>query len=251
MNFTVVIPARYGSSRFPGKPLADLAGKPMVQHVYEQAQKSRAERVVIATDDERIAVAAKAFGAEVCMTAADHPSGTDRLQEVSEKLGLAMDAILVNVQGDEPLIPPRLINQVAENLAEFPEAGIATLAEPIETEADLLNPNVVKVVTNHRSMALYFSRAPIAYPRDQMAKGLGDQITDIFPWRRHIGMYAYRVSFLNRYVSWPPSGLEEIERLEQLRALWHGVEIHVADALEAPPIGVDTPEDLERLRSLF
>lgn len=251
MSFTVVIPARYGSSRFPGKPLADLNGLPMVQHVYQQALRSRAARVIIATDDQRIFKAADGFGAQVVMTSSHHPSGTDRLQEVSEILGLEDDAIIVNVQGDEPLIPPKLINQVAENLAEFTEAGIATLAEPIETKDDLLNPNVVKVVTDARSMAIYFSRAPIAFPRNEMASGLADVLPKTFPWRRHIGMYAYRVDFLNRYVSWPPALVEETECLEQLRALWHGVNIHVADALEAPPIGVDTPADLERLRSLI
>lgn len=251
MSFTVVIPARYGSSRFPGKPLAEIAGKPMVQWVYEQAKKSRANRVLVATDDQRIADRCAAFGAEVCMTSSKHPSGTDRLQEVAEALGLSEDAIIVNVQGDEPLIPPRLINQVAENMAEYSDAGIATLAEPIACKADLLNPNVVKVITDHRDMAIYFSRAPIAYPRDAMSAGLPDVLPEIFPWRRHIGMYAYRVGFLNRYVSWPPAQVELVESLEQLRALWHGVPIHVAEALEAPPAGVDTPDDLERVRALI
>lgn len=252
MAFSVVIPARYASTRFPGKPLADLAGKPMLQHVYQRACESEAQRVVIATDDQRIADVASGFGAEVCMTRADHPSGTDRLQEVVTRLGLFADEIVVNVQGDEPLIPARIINQVAHNLAAVPEAGIATLCEPILSYADLLNPNIVKVVTDHRGMALYFSRAPIAYPRDQLATATAqDALPASFPWRRHIGMYAYRVKLLNDFVRWPPAAIEQTESLEQLRALWNGSAIHVDEALEAPPAGVDTPEDLERLRALF
>jgi len=164
MSFSVVIPARYASSRFPGKPLADLAGKPMLQHVYERACESEAQRVIIATDDPRIADAARGFGAEVCMTSSEHPSGTDRLQEVVQKLEFYADDIVVNVQGDEPLIPPRIINQVAHNLIALPMAGIATLSEPVETVEALMNPNVVKVVTDHQGMALYFSRAPVPWP---------------------------------------------------------------------------------------
>ncbi len=250
MSFSVVIPARYASSRFPGKPLADLAGKPMLQHVYERACESEAVRVIIATDDERIAQAAKGFGAEVCMTSADHPSGTDRLQEVVHKLGFYADDIVVNVQGDEPLIPPRIINQVAHNLMAMPAAGIATLSEPIETVEALLNPNVVKVVTDHQGMALYFSRAPIPWPRDAFMQQR-DRMPEGFAWQRHIGMYAYRVKMLNDFVSWSPAPLEHTECLEQLRALWHGVGIHVDAADEAPPAGVDTPEDLARIAELL
>jgi 3-deoxy-manno-octulosonate cytidylyltransferase (CMP-KDO synthetase) len=250
MGFSVVIPARFGSSRFPGKPLADIAGKPMVQHVYERALQSDADRVIVATDDSRIADAAKAFGAEVCMTREDHPSGTDRLQEVVAQLGFAADDIVVNVQGDEPLIPPCVINQVALNLMAEAEASIATLSEPIEDIESLLNPNVVKVVTDHRGLAMYFSRAPIAWPRDAFAQDKTQMPTG-FNWQRHIGIYAYRVALLNSFVTWPPADVENTECLEQLRALWNGAKIHVAVADELPPAGVDTPEDLERLRALF
>ena len=252
MSFTVVIPARYASTRFPGKPLVELAGKTMVQHVYERSLESGASRVIVATDDPRIESVAKRFGAEVCMTSADHPSGTDRLQEVVNQIGLADHEIVVNVQGDEPLIPAKLIDQVADNLAAHQDAGISTLAEPIETKADLLNPNVVKVVTNIQGMALYFSRAPIAWPRDMMANDeLPEALPDMFAWRRHIGIYAYRVGFLNAYVQWSPAPIEKTEFLEQLRALFNGVSIHVANAVEAPPAGVDTPEDLERLKRIM
>ena len=252
MSFSVVIPARYASSRFPGKPLADLAGKPMLQHVYERACESEAQRVIIATDDPRIADAARGFGAEVCMTSSEHPSGTDRLQEVVQKLEFYADDIVVNVQGDEPLIPPRIINQVAHNLIALPMAGIATLSEPVETVEALMNPNVVKVVTDHQGMALYFSRAPVPWPRDSFMDEQGrSQMPEGFPWRRHIGLYAYRVKLLNDFVRWPPAALEKTECLEQLRALWNGIGIHVDAADETPPAGVDTPEDLERIRQLL
>jgi len=252
MSFTVVIPARYASTRFPGKPLVELAGKTMVQHVYERSLESGASRVIVATDDPRIESVAKSFGAEVCMTSADHQSGTDRLQEVVNKIGLADHEIVVNVQGDEPLIPAKLIDQVADNLSAHPDAGISTLAEPIETKSDLMNPNVVKVVADIRGMALYFSRAPIAWPRDLMVYDeLPEALPSLFAWRRHIGIYAYRVGFLNAYVQWSPAPIEKTESLEQLRALFNGVSIHVANAVEAPPAGVDTPEDLERLKRIM
>lgn len=248
--FTVVIPARYASTRLPGKPLQDIAGKPMVQHVWEQAKKSAAERVVVATDDARIVEACQAFGAEVVLTRVDHNSGTDRLAEVATHLGLAADAIVVNVQGDEPLIPPLIIDQVAANLARNPQAAIATLAEPIEVVQALFNPNVVKVITDQNGLALTFSRAPLPWARDAFAQDR-DTLPSGIPYRRHIGIYAYRAGFLHDFVSWGPCWLEEGESLEQLRALWHGVRIHVADALEAPPTGVDTAEDLERVRRLL
>ncbi|KAA8715166.1 3-deoxy-manno-octulosonate cytidylyltransferase [Pseudomonas cannabina] len=248
--FTVIIPARYGSSRFPGKPLKLIAGKPMVQLVWEQARKSSAERVVIATDDARIVEACQAFGAEVLLTRDDHNSGTDRLAEVATQLGLAADAIVVNVQGDEPMIPPAVIDQVASNLAAHPEAGISTLAEPIDDVAALFNPNVVKVSTDINRLALTFSRAPLPWARDALARSK-DELPAGVPYRRHIGIYAYRAGFLHDFVSWGPCWLENTESLEQLRALWNGVRIHVADALEAPPGGVDTPEDLERVRRLL
>ncbi|RMQ42563.1 3-deoxy-manno-octulosonate cytidylyltransferase [Pseudomonas cichorii] len=248
--FTVVIPARFGSSRFPGKPLKTIAGKPMIQHVWEQACKSSAGQVVIATDDARIVEACQAFGAQVLMTRDDHNSGTDRLAEVAEQLGLAADAIVVNVQGDEPMIPPAIIDQVAANLAAHPEAGISTLAEPIDDVAALFNPNVVKVVSDVNGLALTFSRAPLPWARDALARSR-DELPAGVPYRRHIGIYAYRAGFLHDFVSWGPCWLEDTESLEQLRALWNGVRIHVADALETPPAGVDTPEDLERVRRLL
>ena len=248
--FTVVIPARYASSRLPGKPLQDIAGKPMVQHVWEQACKSGAQRVVVATDDMRIVEACRGFGAEVLMTRVEHNSGTDRLAEVATALGLAPDAIVVNVQGDEPLIPPAIIDQVAANLAANPQAAIATLAEPIDEVAALFNPNVVKVVSDRTGLALTFSRAPLPWARDAFAVDR-TQLPANVPYRRHIGIYAYRAQFLHDFVAWGPCWLEDGECLEQLRALWHGVRIHVADALQAPPAGVDTQEDLDRVRRLL
>jgi 3-deoxy-manno-octulosonate cytidylyltransferase (CMP-KDO synthetase) len=248
--FTVVIPARYQSTRLPGKPLQLIAGKPMIQWVWEQACKSSAEHVVVATDDPRIVAACQAFGSEVVMTRADHESGTDRLAEVAQALGLAPDAIVVNVQGDEPLIPPALIDQVAANLASAQAAAMATLAEPIQDVESLFNPNVVKVATDVNGLALTFSRAPLPWARDQFAEDRGVLPAEV-PYRRHIGIYAYRAGFLQDFVAWGPCWLENVERLEQLRALWHGIRIHVADAIEAPPAGVDTPDDLERVRRLL
>ena len=248
--FTVVIPARYASTRLPGKPLQVIAGKPMIQHVWEQACKSSAGQVVVATDDARIVEACHGFGAQVILTRADHNSGTDRLAEVAAALGLAADAIVVNVQGDEPLVPPAIIDQVAANLAANPQAAIATLAEPISDVAALFNPNVVKVATDRNGLALTFSRAPLHWARDAFAADRDSLPADV-PYRRHIGIYAYRAGFLQDFVAWGPCWLENTECLEQLRALWHGVRIHVADALEAPPAGVDTQEDLDRVRRLL
>lgn len=248
--FTVVIPARFASSRLPGKPLQDIAGKPMIQHVWEQARKSSARQVVVATDDVRIVEGCKAFGADVLLTRVEHNSGTDRLAEVAMALGLSSDAIVVNVQGDEPLIPASIIDQVAANLAANPQARMATLAEPIEDAAALFNPNVVKVVADKAGLALTFSRAPLAWARDAFAASR-DALPTGVPYRRHIGIYAYRAGFLHDFVAWGPCWLENTECLEQLRALWNGVRIHVADALEAPPAGVDTAEDLERVRRLL
>ncbi len=249
-DFIVVIPARFASSRLPGKPLQAIAGKPMVRHVWEQARRSGAGRVVVATDDARIEAACQAFGAEVLMTRAEHDSGTDRLAEVAARLELNPQAIVVNVQGDEPLIPPSIIDQVAANLAAHPEARIATLAEPLEDASALFNPNVVKVVADLNGLALTFSRAPLPWARDTFARDRARLPVGV-PYRRHIGIYAYRAGFLHDFVAWGPCWLEATESLEQLRALWHGVRIHVADALEAPPAGVDTPEDLERVRRLL
>jgi 3-deoxy-manno-octulosonate cytidylyltransferase (CMP-KDO synthetase) len=248
--FTVVIPARFGSTRLPGKPLLDIAGKPMVQRVWEQARLSGAEQVLIATDDARIVDAAQAFGAEVCMTSPDHPSGTDRLQQVALEQGWPDGHIVVNVQGDEPLIPPAVIDQVAHNLAGHDQAGMATLCEDINVLEELINPNAVKVVSDINGMALYFSRAPIPWPRDEFMHG-----QQVMPqsgnWYRHIGIYAYRTDFLHHYVTWPPAPLEQLESLEQLRALYNGVGIHVERAVQSVPGGVDTEDDLLAVRALL
>jgi 3-deoxy-manno-octulosonate cytidylyltransferase (CMP-KDO synthetase) len=246
MAFTVVIPARYQSTRLPGKPLADIAGKPMIQWVYEQARQAGAERVIVATDDTRIEAAVKAFGGVVCMTSPDHQSGTERLAEVVEKMNIADDHIVVNVQGDEPLIPPAIIRQVADNLAAS-TAPMATLGVEISDEAEVFNPNAVKVVTDKDGYALYFSRATIPWDRDNFADE-GKTISQ--PLLRHIGIYAYRAGFINTYIHWQPSALEKIESLEQLRVLSYGEKIHVEVAKEAPAAGVDTPEDLDAVRTL-
>jgi 3-deoxy-manno-octulosonate cytidylyltransferase (CMP-KDO synthetase) len=266
MDFTVVIPARFSSTRLPGKPLKDIAGKSMIQRVYEQAKKSRAGQVIVATDDQRIADAVHSFGGEVCMTSADHQSGTDRLQEVASQYEFSDDHIIVNVQGDEPLIPPEVIDQVAENLASCNAAGVATLSEPIETDADFSNPNIVKVVTDNQGMALYFSRAPVPWPRDHtenrvsamtaVTAAVTDPVTDpvtapaIAPMR-HIGIYAYRVATLNHFIVWPVAPIEALECLEQLRFMWNGIRIHVAEAMAPVPGGVDTDEDLQRVIDLL
>ncbi|WHI53207.1 3-deoxy-manno-octulosonate cytidylyltransferase [Microbulbifer sp. MLAF003] len=249
-SFDVIIPARFGSSRLPGKPLADIAGKPMVQHVYERASESSAERIFVATDDMRVAETVRSFGGEVCMTSTEHASGTDRLQEVAANLGLSDDRILVNVQGDEPLIPPQVIDQVASNLAQNTDAGVATLAEPILTLEDFHNPNIVKVVTAESGLARYFSRAPIPWPRDAFAQDSSDLPAGLEP-RRHIGIYAYRVAQLQSFVTWPMAPLEKFEALEQLRFLYHDENIHVANACAEVPGGVDTEQDLQRMRSLL
>jgi 3-deoxy-manno-octulosonate cytidylyltransferase (CMP-KDO synthetase) len=250
MTFTVVIPARFGSSRLPGKPLADIVGKPMVQRVFERASQSAATEVIVATDDERIEAACQAAGAKVCMTRADHPSGTDRIEEVASLLKLADDAIVVNVQGDEPLIPSAVINQVAENLAAHPEAAIATLCEPLQSSDDLFNPNIVKVVADNQGMALYFSRAPIPWDRDAYSNGSPAQATAVVA-QRHLGIYAYRVGLLRQFIAWAPHPLELTEALEQLRAMANGARIHVAEACEYVPPGVDTEEDLEHVRRML
>ena len=246
MAFVVVIPARYASSRLPGKPLADIAGKPMIEWVYQQALKSGAQRIVVATDDARVAEVVDRFGGEVCMTRPEHNSGTERLAEVVSKLQLAADTVVVNVQGDEPFIPPLVIRQVAQNLASQQKAQMATLAVPLSDAAEIRNPNIVKVVTDKDNYALYFSRSVIPFDRDgQFQQQLAEH------YRRHIGIYAYRVSFLHQYVGWPVGELEALEALEQLRAMQQGVRIHVAPACEPVPGGVDTTEDLARMRDLL
>lgn len=250
MSFTVVIPARFGSSRLPGKPLLEIGGLAMIQRVWQQAKKSDAQRVIIATDDQRIYSHAESFGAEVCLTDSEHPSGTDRLQQVVSMMAFEQDQIVVNVQGDEPLIPPAVINQVAANLQQHRDASIATLCEPIDSVEVLMDPNAVKVVADERGRALYFSRAPIPWPREQFSA-----VDKTMPagqhWFRHIGIYAYRCGFLQRYITWSPAPLEQLEQLEQLRALYHGEIIHLSTACENVPAGVDTPADLARLQALF
>ncbi|OOF86091.1 3-deoxy-manno-octulosonate cytidylyltransferase [Rodentibacter ratti] len=251
MSFTVIIPARFASSRLPGKPLAEIAGKPMIQYVFEKAQQSGANRVIIATDNEKVATVAQGFGAEVCMTSEHHNSGTERLAEVVEKLAISDDEIIVNIQGDEPLIPPVIVRQVAENLAKF-EVNMATLAVKIHEAEELFNPNVVKVLTDKDGYVLYFSRSVIPYDRDQFM-GLQDitKATLANVYLRHIGLYAYRAGFIKKYVQWAPTQLENLEKLEQLRVLWNGERIHVELAKEVPAVGVDTAEDLEKVRSIL
>lgn len=251
MSFYVVIPARYASTRLPAKPLKEIAGKPMIQHVYERACESEATKVIIATDDARIEAVAKSFGANVCMTSAAHNSGTDRLQEVAAQLGLLPEDIVVNVQGDEPLIPPAVINQVAKNLAANTYASVATLSEPIHSLEDFRNPNIVKVVADQQGKALYFSRAPIPWPRDHFAQADVNTLPASFPAQRHIGIYAYRVALLNRFITWPQASLEKIESLEQLRVLANGEAIHIQEACAQVPGGVDTEADLLRVKALL
>ena len=247
MRYRVVIPARYGSTRLPGKPLVDIAGKPMILRVAEQALMSSAAEVVVATDDTRVAEAIRGSGADAVLTRGDHRSGSDRVMEVVDVAGWPEDEIVVNVQGDEPLIPPAVIDQVAALVDD--ECGVATLYEPIRRPGDVFDPNIVKVVADLRGRALYFSRAPIPWHRAAFGEGMP---LDIDPeWRRHIGIYAYRVGVLRAFVSYPPSRLEELETLEQLRLLEHGHAIRVAGAAAAVPGGVDTPADADRVRSLI
>jgi 3-deoxy-manno-octulosonate cytidylyltransferase (CMP-KDO synthetase) len=245
VDFKVVIPARYASTRLPGKPLIEIAGKPMIQHVYERACESGAGEVVIATDDQRIAERAVAFGAEVCMTAASHRSGTDRIAEVVECKGWSIDEIVVNLQGDEPSMPAVLVAQVASDMHAHGRADMTTLSAPITEREILFDPHVVKVVTDLEGYALYFSRAPIPWHRDEFVAGEGPLPMDV-GFARHIGLYAYRAGFLKQYVSWPPAPIEQAESLEQLRVLWHGGRIHVTAATVEPGHGVDTKEDLTR-----
>lgn len=252
MAFRVVIPARYGASRLPGKPLMEIGGRPMLQHVCERAAESGAATVLVATDDARIRDAAEGFGAEVCMTAAHHPSGTERLAEVAALQGWAPDEIVVNLQGDEPLMPAALIRQVAEDMLSRPGADVATLATPLHTAAELFDPHAVKVVTDRDGYALLFSRAPVPWDRDAFAVTTERLPEDAaHPHFRHLGLYAYRAGFLQEYAGLEPSPLERMESLEQLRVLWHGRRIHVAEAAVLPGPGVDTVEDLERVRQIL
>src|SRR5512143_1931689 len=248
--FTVLIPARYASTRLPGKPLADIGGKPMVVRVAERARASGASRVVVATDDERIRAAVVAHGLEACLTRADHPTGTDRLAEAASQLGLADDAIVVNVQGDEPLLSPALIREVAELLHAHPDAAIATACHAIADAAEAFNPNVVKVVLDAKGYALYFSRATIPWAREAFAASR-EAVPPGLPLHRHYGLYAYRVGFLRAYPALPPAPIERFEVLEQLRALWHGHRIVVAVTKGTPAPGVDTEDDLARVRAIY
>ncbi len=250
MPFTVIIPARHASTRFPGKPLADIAGKPMVVRVAMQAAKSGAREVIVATDHPEIARAVEAHGFEAVMTRRNHATGTDRLAEVAAKRGFGANHVVVNVQGDEPLIPPALIRSVAASLAAHREAAIATAAHPIGSAAEFANPNVVKVVLDRAGYALYFSRAPIPWARDAFAKSIKASPAKLpagLPAYRHLGIYAYRCSFLHAFKKLRPAALEQFEALEQLRALAHGYRISVAITRAAPHPGVDTPEDLLRI----
>ncbi len=250
MGFRVVIPARYASTRLPGKPLADIAGQPMIVRVAAAARRSSAEGVWVATDDERIASAVSQHGFDAVMTDENHLSGTDRIAEVADRLNWGDADIVVNVQGDEPLLDPALIDRVAGALRGDPDAAMATAAHPLMSAAEFFNPNVVKVVCDVRGRALYFSRAPIPWDRDKFADRR-DALPADLPAQRHIGLYAYRVSFLRRFGKLAASPLERCESLEQLRALWHGYPIQVVSIDHPPAPGVDTPEDLERVRRMF
>lgn len=248
--FSVLIPARMASSRLPDKPLAEIAGLPMVVRVARQAQLSGARQVVVAADDPRILSACEAHDVSALLTRSDHPSGSDRLAEACEQLGLNDEELVVNVQGDEPLVDPELIGAVAMQLALRPDCVMSTAAHAIERVEDFLNPNVVKVVLDRRQVALYFSRAPIAWWRDGMSSGRPTSLPSPAPLR-HIGVYGYRAGFLRRFPALEPAPLELTESLEQLRTLWHGERIAVHVAAHAAAPGVDTPADLERVRSLL
>jgi len=245
-GFKVVIPARYGSTRLPGKPLLDIAGKPMIVHVCQRALEADAEQVVVATDDQRIFDAVSDLGLQAVMTDSNHQSGTERIAEVARILGWRDDEIVVNLQGDEPLIPPAYIRDAAQALAGQTQAGIATLAAKIVEADEIFNPNAVKVVLDKAGYALYFSRAPIPWNRATFPDN-HDPAVSTLPHLRHIGMYAYTVGFLQRYYSWSASPLESVEALEQLRILWHGEKVRVEIVDKTPEAGVDTEEDLRRV----
>jgi len=251
MNFRIIIPARYESTRLPGKPLREVAGKPMIQHVFESAMSSEAGQVIIATDDARIQQAAEAFDATVCMTSSEHRSGTERLAEVIETMQIDDDDIIVNVQGDEPLMPTVCINQAAVALASAPQASVATLCTPITSHHELFDPHIVKVVRDRNNMALYFSRAPIPWHRDDFSFEPENLPSDNTPYFRHIGLYAYRAGYVREYVNLAVSELERAESLEQLRVLHHGERVVCIEAFEVPGPGVDTEADLEKVVALF
>lgn len=247
-EFQVIIPARYSSTRLPGKPLLEIVGKTMIQRVIEQAQKSQAKRTIVATDDARIADHIRGIDGDVLMTGNTHESGSDRIEEATRQLKMVDSDVVVNVQGDEPLIPPEVIDQVAELLFDHPECSVATLAEPIAAGKDLENPNIVKVVASNDGIALYFSRAPIPWHREAFESGIATTLAQ--GWYRHIGIYAYRVSALREFVSLARSPLEVTESLEQLRFLSNGYGIAVTEACSPVPGGVDTKEDADRVRAV-
>lgn len=248
-DFIIVIPARLASTRLPNKPLADIAGIPMIVRVAQQAAKTQASRIIVATDHQSIAETCAPYNIETVLTSPDHPSGTDRLAEVVEKLGFAEEQIIINLQGDEPLIDPELINQLALLLTNS-DAPMATAAHPINSPEQLFNPNVVKVVLNQKNEALYFSRAPIPWDRDSLAQDK-NKLPSRLPILHHIGLYAYRTGFLKSYKQLTPSVLEQVESLEQLRVLWHGQKIVVSITEKTPHAGIDTPEDLVRVTAYF
>jgi 3-deoxy-manno-octulosonate cytidylyltransferase (CMP-KDO synthetase) len=250
MGFKVVIPARYASVRLPGKPLLQIAGKPMIQHVYERAVESGAEEVVIATDNQEIADVCKSFSADACMTSSEHRSGSDRVAEVVALKGWAEDEIVVNLQGDEPCMPPQLLTQVAADMSHHVAANVTTLSSPISDRVVLFDPHVVKVVTDTQGYALYFSRAPIPWHRDEFLHAEKPLPSDT-GFSRHIGLYAYRADYLVRFVAWERAPIERAESLEQLRVLWHGGRIHVSHAMIEPGHGVDTREDLSKAEMLL
>jgi 3-deoxy-manno-octulosonate cytidylyltransferase (CMP-KDO synthetase) len=245
--YHVVIPARFSASRLPGKPLLAIGGRPLIQWVWQCAKASGAASVTIATDDDRILQSARSFGADCVMTSRQHESGTDRIAEVVRTKGFASDEIVVNLQGDEPMMPASVVSAVAQALSARPQADIATAVAPIHSLLEFLDPNCVKALRAPDGRALYFSRAPVPWPRDDAAGGSPKRFDGAW---RHIGIYGYRVRSLLRFAAWPPTPLEQREKLEQLRALEHGMQIHLVELSEAPPAGVDTPEDLERVRSI-
>ena len=244
--FHVIIPARFAAARLPGKPLLIIGDRPLIQWVWQCARASRATSVIVATDDVRILDSARGFGAECLMTSPQHASGTDRIAEVARAKGFAADDIVVNLQGDEPMMPPAVVNEVADALTARPHIDIATAVAPIQSLTEFLDPSCVKALRARDGHALYFSRAAVPWPRDSVAAGQPTRFAGAW---RHIGIYAYRVRSLLQFASWPPTPLEETERLEQLRALEHGMQIHLTTLAEAPPAGVDTPDDLERVRA--
>ncbi len=256
--FNLVIPARYGSTRLPGKVLMPLAGRPMLAHVYERALESGAAQIVVATDDTRVAEAARGFGAEVCLTRPEHATGTDRIAEVVQHYDWPDQALVVNLQGDEPLMPPALLRQVAADLAAHPQAVVATLGVPVSSIEELFDPNLVKVVCDKQQRAMYFSRAVIPWDRDAFAGMAGGAdgrrsgtLPASSPYLRHLGLYAYRAGFLRRYSTLAPCECERREALEQLRVLWHGYSIHVGVTSTHPGHGVDTPADAARVEALL